>query len=120
MVKLFQRRFRIKKEDINMIRPTSKASLKSQCLLLSNGDVDRAERLYDFYIKDMEDLPMFDMVAPSAFDNIKNTGGQIFGVIKDNKDDIIQVVQFIQSIIKHEPPSTNIIPKYQPLPPINK
>ena len=36
---------------IRAINPTSKASLKMQCLLVSNGDIDKAERLYDFHGK---------------------------------------------------------------------
>lgn len=115
MLNLFKRRFRIKEEDIKMIRPTSKAALKSQCLLVAKGDVEQAEKLYDFYIKDMDELPMFDVVPPSTMQNITQTAGNIFGWVKENGNDIAQAVQLVKSIMKNgNVPSANV-----PLPPIN-
>lgn len=101
-----------------MIRPTSKASLKSQCLLLSKGRVEEAEKLYDFYIKDMDGLPMFDIVPPSTVQNVKETALNIFGWVKENKDDIIQGIDFIRSL-KNGSPISSVNTDTPPLPPIN-
>ena len=50
---------------VGMIKPTSKAALKQQCLFLSNLDVEKAERMYDFLIKDMEDIPAVEPASRS-------------------------------------------------------
>jgi len=49
---------------IRAIRPTSKASLKIQCLMIGKT-VDEANKLYDYFAKDMPDLPDFDPVPPT-------------------------------------------------------
>ena len=101
-------------EKLSMIKPTSKAELKRQCLYLSNLDVDKAEKMYNFLVKDVE-IPD---VEPSSKPFIKNFGEQasgVFGWIRENQDMIGQAVDFVKGIIgsrKGTPPVT-------PLPPIN-
>lgn len=100
-----------------MISPTSKASLKNQCLILSKGKVEDAEKLYDFYIKDMEELPLFDIPQPSVMDNVKGTVGEVLGWFKDNKDDIAQGIEMFRSIKNGKVPPVDA--NVTPLPPIN-
>ena len=57
---------------IQNIRPTSKAALKMQCLYSCGGDIDKAAKLYEFMIKDMENLPMFDVQQPTTMQQIKD------------------------------------------------
>ena len=83
---------------IQMIRPTSKASLKTSCLLMANGDIDKADRLYDFYAKDMPDLPMFDAPAPSWVDNTKDTLNGFFSFLGEHKDGLSQGYEMIRAI----------------------
>ena len=66
--------------------------------MASKGNVDEAEKLYNFYIKDMEELPMFDPAPPSTMDNAKNVVTGIFDFVRDNKDGIGQVYDFIRNI----------------------
>ena len=102
-------------ETIAMIKPTSKAALKQQCLFMANLDVDKAERMYDFLTKGMDGIPD---VEPSTKPFIQNFGEQangIFGWLRENKDVLTDGVDFIKGIIssrKGNPPSA-------PLPPIN-
>lgn len=102
---------------IRAINPTSKASLKMQCLLVSNGDIDKAERLYDFMAKDMPDLPMFDPVQPTTMQQVKETASSTFAWIKENKNDILDWVGFFQGMFGKggKPPASPAAP----LPPIN-
>ena len=51
-------------ETINMIKPTSKSALKQQCLYLARMDVEKAEKMYDFLIRDMEELKQFCAELP--------------------------------------------------------
>ena len=83
---------------IDQIRPTSKASLKSQCLKVCDGDVYKAEKLYAFMIRDMEDLPMFDIIPPSTFSQVKETVSSSFNWIKENQEDIVQGIQMIRAL----------------------
>lgn len=105
---------RIKKEMLQHLRPTSKASLKQQCLLLSNGDIDKAERLYDFMTKDMPDLPMYDPIQPTTLQQVKQTAVETFGWINENQETIMNWVGIIRNLF-----GKGGTPPQAPLPPIN-
>ena len=78
-----------KLEMLQAIRPSSKATLKIQCLMLCNGKVDEAEKLYDYFAKDMPELPDYDAPVPTWFDNTKDVANGIvrlpplFGAVPD-------------------------------------
>ena len=102
-------------EAIGMIKPTSKASLKQTCLFLSNLDVDKAAKMYDFLVKDMDGIPD---VEPDSVPFIKNFGEQansVMGWFRENRDMIGDGVKFIQNIVSRKP----VVPS-SPLPPINE
>lgn len=102
-------------EKLSMIKPTSKAELKRQCLYLSNLDVDKAEKMYNFLVKDV-DIPD---VEPSSKPFIQNFGEQasgVFGWFRENQDMIGQAVDFIRGIASSKKGGTAPV---TPLPPIN-
>ena len=104
------------KINIDMVKamtPTSKETLKYQCLLCSGGDIWKARELYDFYASDMTELPDFDPPVPSRMETLKENAGSIFGWIKDNKDDLMGLYEFVKSV------RGGGVPKSNPLPPIN-
>lgn len=80
-------------------KPTSKSSLKLYCITMSKGDVRQASELYDFMIKDMEELPIFDPVPPTWTDNAKTTVTGLFDFVKNNKEGIGQVVDMVRAVI---------------------
>lgn len=84
---------------IRSIRPTSKASLKTQCLLIANGDIDKAERLYDFMAKDMGDLPLFDPIQPTTMQQAQSMISQGFTWINENQETIMNWVGFFKQMI---------------------
>lgn len=82
-----------------MIKPTSKAALKQQCLFLSNLNVEKAEKMYDFLIKDMEEIPA---IEPEQQTFLQNFGKQANGVVawlRENKDVVDQGVDLVRGII---------------------
>ena len=108
-------------EMIQGIRPTSKAALKHQCLIISRGDVKGAKELYDYYMEGLEDLPMFDPVAPTWQESTKNTVNGLMSWIKENQDTLAQGYQFIQEVVSRRglPPIAQPTEPVNPLPPIN-
>ena len=103
-------------ESIAMIKPTSKASLKQTCLFMANLDVDKAEKMYNFLVKDMYGIPDVEPASRSFMQNFGEQANGVFGWLRDNQDMIGQAVDFVKGIISSRkggvPPST-------PLPPIN-
>lgn len=109
-------------EMISAIRPTSKATLKIQCLFACKGNIDEAMKLYDFFARDMPGLPDYDPAQPTWIDNTKETVNGIIGWLSDNKETLTEAYQFIQQIIANKgalPSITPDMPAPEPLPEIN-
>jgi hypothetical protein len=114
---MFWNRTKIKKDMIPMIRPTSKVALKQQCLLAANGDIEKAEKIYNFMIKDMEDLPMFDVPQPTTMQQAKEMISQGWGWLNENQDNIANWVGIIKSVLNKGGNSGGA--PTSPIPPIN-
>lgn len=84
---------------VQTFTPTSKTSLKQFCIVATKGNVEEAQKLYDFYMKDMEELPTFDPVPPSWVDRTKEAVGGVVGFIKENQDGIMQGVELIRGLM---------------------
>ena len=110
-----------KLEMVQAIRPTSKATLKIQCLFACKGDIDEANKLYDYFAKDMPELPDYDPVAPTWVDNTKDMANGIMGWIGDNKDTLAQAYDFIRQVVQKRglPPVAEPQGTVSPLPDIN-
>lgn len=98
-----------------MIKPTSKSELKRQCLMLSNLNVEKAEKMYDFLIKGMSGIPDVEPASKSFMQNFEEQANNIFGWLRDNQDMLGQGVEFIRGII-----GKKSAPAAAPLPPINE
>lgn len=109
----WKRRIKVNPNMIKAIKPTSKATTKMQCLLVCNGDVEKAEKLYDFFVKDMPDIPDFDPTPTSGMQQFKDTAMSLFGWAKDNQNEIMGAVDFIRNL---KSGNANVMP---PSPPTN-
>lgn len=80
-----------------------------------------AQELYDYYMEGMDDLPMFDPVAPTWMDNTKDTVNGLMGWIKENQNTLAQGYEFIRNVVQNKgalpPLGSNVT---EPLPPINE
>ena len=103
---------------IRAIQPTSKASLKMQCLLVCNGDIEKAERLYDFMSKGLEDLPTFDNIPPTTMQQIKDGAVNTFTWLNENQEQVMNWVGIIKNMFG-KGGGGNVPPTSTPLPPIN-
>ena len=103
-------------DQIAKINPTSKAALKQQCLYLTSLDIDKAEKMYDFLVKDMEDLPSVDEPQKTFIESFAEQAKSVFAWIQENKDTIGQGLEYIKGIL----PKRNAAgPSGGALPPIN-
>lgn len=115
-----------KLEMIQAIKPTSRATLKMQCLFAAKGDIDEATRLYDYFAKDMPALPDYDAPVPTWLDNTKDVASGIVGWLGQNKDTLAQGYEIIRGITGNRLPplmggiADNPTPPADPLPPINQ
>ena len=103
-------------EKINMIKPSSKEALKRECLYLSNLDIDKAERMYNFLVKDMKDIPDVEPTSKPFLQNFGEQATGVFGWFRENQDVIGQAVDFIRGIVSSRKGG---VPPATPLPPIN-
>lgn len=117
---MFFRRNKIKKDMIQNIRPTSKIALKMSCLYTCNGDVDNAEKLYDFLAKDIEDMPTFDVQQPTTMQQIKDGAVQTFAWLNDNQETIMNWVGMIKQMFNKGGGATPTPTASAPIPPINQ
>lgn len=92
-----------------------------QCLMVCKGNIDEALKLYDFFAKDMPDLPDFDPVPPTWQQNTAQTINSIMAWMKENSGTIQQAYSMVQQIIANKGvlPITPEPPAAEPLPPIN-
>ena len=88
-------------EMIQAIRPTSKATLKLQCLFAVKGDIDEANKLYDYFAKDMPALPDYDPVQPTWVDNTKDAVNGLMGWVKENQGTLAQAYEFIRGVVQN-------------------
>ena len=99
-----------------MIKPTSKASLKQTCLFMSNLDVDKAEKMYNFLVKDMDGIPDLEPATRPFLQNVGEQANGIMGWFRENKDMFGQAADFVKGIIASRKGG---VPPTTPLPPIN-
>lgn len=97
-MKWFNDKNKIDVEQLKFLNPTSKTALKNQCMILANGDIDKAERIYDFYTRDVPDLPTVDPLEPTWVDNTKNTLGGFFQWVNDNPNTVSGIYQFVNAL----------------------
>lgn len=104
-----------KQINMDMIVPTSKVSLKTSCIKACDGDIAKAKELYEFFSKDLESLPDFDIPKPTAFEQAKNMVGGTLSWIDNNQDKIVGYYNLFQ-MIRGGQPLPNIA---QGVPPID-
>lgn len=92
-------------QNLSRINATSKLSLKMTCLAVAEGDLEKATKMYDFFAADME-LPDTDPIPPSKMQTIKASVEEVSGLIKNNKDDILDLIGFVMGIVGKKAPTT--------------
>ena len=114
---MFWNRNKIDTKMIPHIIPTSKVSLKMSCLQSCNGDLDKAEKLYAYLSEGIDDLPTFDPVRPTKFEQAKSIVGDGFNWVKENQETIVNWVAFFKDLFGKG--GGGVPPASAAVPPIN-
>ena len=110
--------FKRRKLDLSMINASSKIALKLSCLQQTNGDVKKAEELYNFLADGIESMPDYPSQQPSVLQQIKQTAGGIFNWVKENQGDIVNAYNFIQQVRNGVSSASSAVSDIPPLPPM--
>lgn len=118
---MFWKKDKIDNKQIMNIRPSSKISLKQQCLIVSKGDLEMATKMYDYFAKDIDDLPTYDIIPPSTMQQVKDGAIQTFSWLNNNQDQVMNWIGIIKQMFGNGgnggvPPTQTPI---QPIPSIN-
>lgn len=114
----FNKERKRKMEFIQNYVPTSKAQLLQVAMFFNNGNMEKAQEMFDFYARNL-DLPDFDPVSPTFMQQIKSGAADLFSWVKENQGDLVQGYDFIRSIISNKGVIPSILPE-EPLPDINE
>lgn len=107
--------------DFSLIQTSSKEALKRSALLVCNNDIRKASELYEFFIKDMPNLPDVEPTAPSALEQMRDAAVGIFKWGQQNQDQLIGVVNMVLGAMGKDPIGLPITPATEvpPAPPIS-
>lgn len=87
-----------KQYDVSMIRTTSKDALKRSALFVCGGDIAEAEKLYNYFVKDMEGIPAYDPPTVSGYEKVKDEAIGILQWIDANQDKLLNYVSIFQTL----------------------
>lgn len=104
-----------KMERLQDFKPTSKVQLRQFCIWFTQGDVEKAKAMYDFYSEGV-DLPDTDPVPPTKLQSVKATATEVMDFVRDNQDDLVSAVGFIKSLFDKGGVAQNVV---EPLTKIN-
>lgn len=122
----WKRRNKIDFNVMSQILPTSKFDLKMQCIAIAKGNVEEAEKLYNFLAGDI-DIPDVTIPPLTKTQQFKEAAGSLFGWLKENQGDLVKAYNFIQSVRHGTPVSEAVsgvaqaatdLPPIPPTPPI--
>ena len=86
--------------DFSLIQTTSKDALKRSALMAANYDIKKATEIYDFYMKDMEDLPAFDPAPPTTMDQINSFADMVSAWTEKHPDITNGISNIVMNMIK--------------------
>jgi len=102
--------------DYSLIRTTSKEALKRSALVVANYDIRKATEIYEYFAKDMPDLPTTDPVAPSSYEALKSNATELLRWGSENQDNIIGTINTVLRLFGKNPIGAPAMPAEVPPP----
>lgn len=87
-----------KQYDVSMIRTTSKDALKRSALFVTGGDIAEAEKLYNYFSKDMTDMPPYDPPTISGYEKVRDEAIGFLQWVDANQDKLLNYVSIFQTL----------------------
>jgi hypothetical protein len=63
----------------------------------SEGNVQKAKEMYEFYSADIE-LPDLDPIPPTKMQAFKESAESVMGFVRENQEDIVTALGFVKSL----------------------
>lgn len=101
------------KIDTTQIMATSRIGLKLSCLHACNNNLTEAEKLYDFLVKDIADLPDLEPMRPTVVQQIKQGADELFGWVNSHSEDFVkgwELIQMMRGGAQTATPPANVPP----------
>lgn len=87
-----------KQYDFSLLRTTSKDALKRSALFISGGDIKAAAEIYDFFVRDIPNMPDFDQPEQSGYERTRDTITSVLSWIDNNQDKIMGYYNLFRSM----------------------
>ena len=87
-----------KQYDFSLLRTTSKDALKRSALFISGGDIKAAAEIYDFFVRDIPNMPDFDQPEQSGYERTRDTITSVLSWIDSNQDKIMGYYNLFRSM----------------------
>ena len=87
-----------KQYDFSLLRTTSKDALKRSALFISGGDIKAAAEIYDFFVRDIPNMPDFDPPEQSGYDRTKETITGVLSWLDANQEKLMGYYNLFRSM----------------------
>ena len=84
--------------DTTLLQTTSKDALKRSALFVCGGDIKAATEIYDYFTRDMPNMPDFDPPTTSVVEQAKNTISGLVGWVDANQDKLVGYYNLFQAM----------------------
>ena len=92
--------------DYSLIDTASKESLKRSALVVAGYDIKKATEIYEYFAKDMPNLPDVTPVTPTAMEQMRDAAIGLFNWSRENQDQLLGIVGMVRNAIKSAPVQT--------------
>ena len=88
--------------DFSLIKTSSKEALLRSALMASNNDIRKASEICEFVTKVLPNMPDTDPLAPSSFEQMRDTAVQLIDWGREHEDQIVGVVNMVRKFMNKE------------------
>jgi hypothetical protein len=88
-----------KEYDFSLIKTSSKEALLRSALSASGNDIKKAAEICDYVLKVLPNLPEVEPVAPTTFEQMKDTALGIINWGRENQDQIVNVISMVRQFM---------------------
>lgn len=88
-----------KEYDFSLIRTSSKEALLRTALSASGNDIKKATEIVEYFTSQLPSMPEVEPVAPTTFEQMKDTALGLINWGKENQDQIMSIISFARQFM---------------------